>query len=88
MPTVTDPSPAVVVNRWKDFLERVGWTIMYGAAAAFIDWATTGNPWSWRTFAIAVGLAVAKVGIAQNVGDHNDGSAIPGGVLKTKAPRR
>lgn len=70
------------VNQGKDFIERVGWTAIYGAAGAFIDWAATGNPWSWRTYAIAIGLAVAKVVIAQQVGTRGSGDAIPGGVLK------
>jgi hypothetical protein len=73
------------VNRIKDFIERVGWTAIYGAAAAFIDWATTGDAWSGRTFVIAIGLAVCKVVIAQNFGTRNSGDAIPGGVIETKA---
>jgi hypothetical protein len=72
----------MVVNRTKDFIERVGWTAIYGAAAAFIEWATGHEPWSWRTYLIAVGLAVAKVVIAQRVGTRNSGDAIPGGVIE------
>lgn len=71
----------VTVNRALDFVERVGWTAIYGGAAAFIDWAATGTAWSWRTFAIAVGLAAAKVVIAQRVGTSGMGDAIPGQVL-------
>jgi hypothetical protein len=70
----------VRVNRTRDFMERVGWTSIQIGAGAFLAWATTGDPWSWRTFAYAVAVAVAKVAVAQRVGDTNDGAAIPGGV--------
>lgn len=62
------------VDRLIDFLERVGWTAAYVAAAQFITWATSGDVWDWRTFLIAVGLAAAKVVLAQNVGRANDGA--------------
>lgn len=71
----------VTVNRALDFVERVGWMAIYGGAAAFIAWATTGDAWSWRTFLIAIGLAVCKVVIAQRVGASGMGDAIPGQVL-------
>lgn len=70
------------VNRAKDFAERVGWTAIYFGAGAFLAWAQTGDPWSWRTFANGVGVAVAKVVVAQRFGARGSGDAIPGGVLK------
>lgn len=70
------------VNQLKDFVERVGWTAVYFAAAAFITWATSGDPWSWRTFAVGVGLSVCKVVVAQQFGSRGSGDAIPGGVEK------
>lgn len=79
---------AVVVNRWKDFVERVAWTAIYFAAGAFLSWVESGDPWTWRTFLQGIGLAVAKVVIAQNMGDYRDGAAIPGGVIQTKATTR
>lgn len=73
------------VNRWKDFLERVGWTGIQVGGGALLAYLQSGDPWSWRTAGYAVGLAVLKVAIAQRVGDNNDGAAIPGGV--TDEPR-
>ena len=70
------------VNRTKDFLERVGWTVIYFAAGAFVSWAATDDPWSWRTFAVGVGLAACKVILAQQTGTRGSGDAIPGGVLE------
>jgi hypothetical protein len=62
------------INRVVDFAERVGWTAVYFAAGAFIAWATSGDPWSWRTFGIGVGLSICKVVVAQNVGKADDGA--------------
>ena len=62
------------IDKLIDFLERVGWTAVYIAAAQFITWSTTGDPWEWKTFLIAVGLACAKVIVAQNVGRSDDGA--------------
>ena len=70
------------VNRWKDWIERVGWTAIYGAAGAFVSWAATGDPWSWRTFAVGLVVAVAKVTLAQRTGTRGSGDAIPGGVIE------
>jgi hypothetical protein len=70
----------VVVNKVKDFLERVGWTAIQAAAATalatgFDDWADTG-----KICGIAALIAALKVVVAQNVGESQDGAAIPGGI--------
>ena len=62
------------IDKMVDFLERVGWTAIYVAAAQFITWATSGDVWEWKTFLIAVALAAAKVVVAQNVGQADDGA--------------
>lgn len=68
------------VNRIKDFIERVGWTALQVGGGALLAYLQSGDPWSWRTAAYAVGLAMLKVAVAQRVGDTRDGAAIPGGI--------
>jgi len=72
----------VAVNRTKDFIERVGWTAIQVGLGALLAYLETGDAWSWRTAANAVGLAVLKVLVAQNVGTRGSGDAIPGGVIE------
>jgi len=62
------------INKLMDFAERVGWTAVYLIAAQFITWSTSGDAFEWKTFGIAVGLAAAKVIVAQNLGKSNDGA--------------
>lgn len=68
---------------WKDFLERVGWTAIQATAAAALVVLTTSDI-DWETglkfVGTAVAIAVAKVVIAQQVGDSKTGDAFPGGV--------
>jgi hypothetical protein len=75
----------VKVNRWKDLIERVGWTGVQAGAAAGITALTTSDL-TWGTglkfVGIAVALAVLKVITAQQVGSSGDGAAIPGGITK------
>ena len=72
----------MVVNRTKDFIERTGWTALQVGGGALLAYIQTGQAWSWRTAAYAVGLAVLKVLVAQNVGTRGSGDAIPGGVIE------
>lgn len=70
------------VNKFKDFAERVVWTAVQAAAAAalatgFDNWNLTG-----KVAGIAAVVAALKVIVAQNVGTHDDGAAIPGGVIE------
>lgn len=70
------------VNKYLDFLERVGWTLIQAAAGAaivtgFDDWAMT-----LKIAGTAGLLAALKVVTAQQVGDNGSGDAIPGGVTK------
>jgi hypothetical protein len=62
------------INKLLDFAERVGWTAVYLLAAQFITWTSSGDPWDWKVFGIAVGLAAAKVVVAQNMGKSSDGA--------------
>lgn len=67
------------VNKYLDFLERVGWTAIQAAAATalvtgFADWAMT-----LKITGTAALVAALKVVVAQNVGDSGGGDALPGG---------
>lgn len=73
-----------VVDRWKDFMERVGWTALEAAGGAGFDVLMSGHV-TWRAAAYAVAIAAGKVIFAQRVGKTNDGAAIPGGVIEPKA---
>lgn len=73
------------VNKFKDFIERAGWTAVQAAAAALItalsdpnvDWNT-----ALRFVATTAALSALKVIVAQQVGSSGSGDAIPGGVQK------
>lgn len=70
------------VNKWLDFLERVGWTAIQAFAATalvtgFDDWTLT-----LKVAGTAALASSLKVIVAQNVGDRGSGDAIPGGVAK------
>jgi hypothetical protein len=73
------------INKWLDFLDRVGWTAIYAAAAAGITALTDPNfTWTFagKTIGIAVALAVCKVILAQKAGDDDLGAAVPGKVIE------
>ena len=71
------------VNKAKDFLERVGWTLAeFAVALPLANWIF-GDPLSWWTPLIIGAVASLKVAVAQHVGKHADGAAIPGGVIET-----
>jgi len=78
----------VRVNRWLDFLDRVGWTAVYAVAAAGITALST-PALTWEAGLKLVGtatlLAVLKVIVAQNTGSDDLGAAVPGQVLGTTA---
>lgn len=64
---------------YRDFLERVGWTLIQAFAATalvtgFDDWALT-----LKVAGTAALGAALKVIAAQQVGDRASGDAIPGG---------
>jgi hypothetical protein len=74
-----------IVNQAKDLIERVAWTfIEVEISLGLLDWLAGGfNINLWHQLIASLGAAVvatAKVLLAQNVGKHNDGAAIPGGV--------
>lgn len=79
------------VNKVKDFIERVAWTFLQvEIALGALDWLAKGINLSLvHELYVSLGAALAatiKVLIAQQVGRHGDGAAIPGGVLET--PKR
>lgn len=68
---------------WRDFIERVGWTAIQAlSAAGLVVLTSEGISWQegLKFVGVAVGIAVAKVVVAQQVGDSGTGDAIPGGV--------
>jgi hypothetical protein len=72
----------MAVNRTKDFVERVFWTAVAGAAAAalatdFSDWALTA-----KVVGLAALTSALKVIVAQQFGTRGSGDAIPGGVIE------
>lgn len=82
----------VRINRWLDFLDRVGWTAVQATGGAVLV-ALTESGVTWmsglKMVGIAVGIAVAKVLIAQHRGSNDLGAAVPGDVIETgEQPRR
>lgn len=75
---MTDLVGPVVINKWVDFGERIAWTAIQSAAGAVIVVLTTGV--NWKEGLLFVGIttlgAVAKVTVAQRIGD-DDLAAIP-----------
>lgn len=76
------------MNRAKDLIERVGWTFIQAEISlGLLDWLAQGiNLSTLHTIYLSLGAAIVatvKVLIAQNVGQHHDGAAIPGGVIVT-----
>lgn len=70
------------VNRGKDFAERLVWTLIelvggLGAGAVIV-----GDPLSWWTPLFTGVITACKVAAAQHFGKHDDGAAIPGGVIE------
>ena len=83
----------VKINQAKDFIERVVWTFIEAyIGLGLIDWINGGiNLSLWHQivagFSAAV-VATIKVLIAQQVGRHKDGAAIPGGVIQAERTAR
>jgi hypothetical protein len=77
----------VRINKWLDFLDRVGWTAIQAAAGALVV-VLTSDGVSWEEGAKMVGVAalvsVVKVLAAQNSGTNDLGAAVPGQVLEDK----
>ena len=70
----------VRVNKWLDFLDRVGWTAVQAAAAALLVYLTDTDAIGWETgikfVAIATAVAVLKVIVGQNTGTDDTGALI------------
>jgi hypothetical protein len=75
----------VRINKWLDFLDRVGWTAIQAACGAIVV-VLTSNGVSWEEGAkmvgVAVAIAVVKVIAAQRAGTNDLGAAVPGQVLE------
>jgi hypothetical protein len=73
------------INKWLDFLDRVGWTAIQAACGAIVV-VLTSNGVSWEEGAkmvgVAVAIAVVKVIASQNAGSNDLGAAVPGQVLE------
>jgi len=73
------------VNRWKDLLDRVGWTAVQAAAGAFLAWQNT-DEIGWDAAAWFVGtavvVAIAKVVTGQRTGSDDTGSLIGMSVIE------
>jgi uncharacterized membrane protein len=66
------------VNKWVDFLDRVGWTFLQSAIGA---WAAFGFDFDWdvlKAALIAAAVAAGKVAVGQNVGKSPVGDVVPG----------
>jgi hypothetical protein len=77
----------VTIDQVKDFVERVAWTFIEAyIGLGLIDWLSGGiNLSLWHQIVAgfsAAAIATVKVIIAQRIGTHKDGAAIPGGVIK------
>jgi hypothetical protein len=70
------------VNKAKDYIERAAWTLIEFVAGVGIADKATGDPLSWWTPLFIGAVATAKILIAQRAGKHDDGAAIPGGVIE------
>jgi len=70
------------VNKWLDFLDRVGWTFVQ----AYIGSAIVLGMDDWRqSLGVALGaalVAAGKVVVAQRSGSDDLGAAVPGQVLE------
>jgi hypothetical protein len=74
--------PAVTVNRPRDFIERLVWTLIELVGGLGAGELLTGDALSWWT-PLFVGIITAcKIAAAQHFGENDDGAAIPGGVLE------
>lgn len=67
-----------VVNKWLDFLDRVGWTAIQVAAATAVSAITVNMEWKevLVTTGVATLIAVLKVVAGQNTGSDDTGSLI------------
>lgn len=74
----------VRVNRWLDFLDRVGWTAIQVAGATAFGAITVGMDWDQVlvTTGVATLLAVLKVAAGQNTGTDDTGSLIGQSVIE------
>lgn len=84
---MTTVTPTPKVNKFKDLVERCGWTFIEAyVGLGAIDWITNGINMSLvHSLYAGLGAAVAaviKVLVAQQVGNRGSGDAIPGGVEK------
>ena len=80
----------VIVNKWLDFADRVGWTAIYAlAAAAFTVLTSSGMGWeeALKFIGISVAFAVVKVIIGQRTGSDDTGAVVLGAGPVVEEPR-
>lgn len=72
------------INKWLDFLDRVGWTFVQAFVGALVVFGLD----SWEdSLKAAVGagvVAAAKVAVAQRSGSDDLGAAVPGQVIEAR----
>lgn len=70
------------VNRAKDFIERSVWTLIEFVGGIALGEVVVGDPLSfWTPLFIGI-ITACKIAAAQHFGRHDDGAAIPGGVIE------
>lgn len=74
----------VKVNKGKDFIERTFWTLAEFAIGTGLADKIVGDPTSWWTPLFIGAVAALKILVAQHLGKHPTGDAIPGGVIETQ----
>jgi hypothetical protein len=70
------------VNKLRDFVERNTWTLLELLGGISAGEVLNNDPLSWWTPFYVFAITGAKVLIAQRAGRHDDGAAIPGGVIE------
>jgi hypothetical protein len=70
------------VNKRRDFIERLVWTLIQFAGGVGAADVLTGDPLSWWTPIFTGIITACKIAAAQHFGRHDDGAAIPGGVIE------
>lgn len=89
MTTHVRSASIINVNKAKDFIERVAWTFFeVEIGLGLLDWLSKGINLSFLHVLYgslgAAAAATIKVLLAQRVGVHNSGDAIPGTIYETK----
>lgn len=66
------------INKWVDFIDRVGWTFIQTLAAT---WIVMGADFDWdvlKAALLAAAISAAKTVVGQNTGNSTVGDVVPG----------